>query len=193
MLSAALLALAPTPTHPDAIATPVQCEVALEYAKKTVTSDLSAPIVFSDGYGYDFAFSAPGINPSYLSGGWNRYENGQRVEVPSPPEDVVRGLLQNGAENALPRCENLKTWLRARKVGFGAKALKAVRARSKNDELPAGIFFVGLPSVSGDGRVALLYTSDIWGGEAAGGHVEMYERQPDGSWKFAATLRLWIS
>jgi hypothetical protein len=173
----------PTPK----IATVAECEIALQVVKDVSAHDYGKPIVFDTS------------DPTYLrlqaeslATGWTRPEAGKTVEVAAPPMQVAAEFV-SGVRDSVSRCSSVRKWLIKHRIRYGRAAVKAVVARAVDDELPAGLFTVSLPTVSSDGQTALVYTSDAWGGEAGGGFAHLYRRQPDGTWKSEAVKRLWIS
>ena len=186
-IALATLWLAGAATHPPGTAT--ACELALQVARHVTAHDYGKPVVFDDG---DKKSTQAWINARALASGWTTTVEGRTIEVAPPPEEVATKFV-DGVRNAVPRCLSIRDWLKSRKIAFGKRAVSSVYARSVNDELPAGVFTVGLPAISSDGDVAVVYTSDTWGGEAGGGFAHLYRRQADGSWMLVTVRRLWIS
>jgi hypothetical protein len=185
LLTAVTVAGAAAPTAKQGAA--AQCEVALETVRELSSHDYGKPIVFEvlDGKYMD-------LEAGVLAKGWSTSQAGKMTEI-LPPSPELAAEFVGTARNAVPRCPAVRAWLTKHRVRYGRAAVKDVVRRAVNDELPAGLFTVSLPSISGDGRTALVYTSDVWGGEAGGGFAHLYRRQPDGSWKSVAVRRLWIS
>lgn len=170
--------------------TAAQCEIALQVMKDITAHEYGKPMVF-DTHRTDLLVQ---VDAEALAKGWTKFVDGKTVEVASPPTQVAAEFLNGGfRKNSVSSCFSVRKWLTEHQIRYGRAAVRSVSARAIDDELPAGIFTVSLPVVSNDGQVALVYTSDVWGGEAGGGAVELYRRQDDGTWKFVADRRLWIS
>lgn len=182
-LSAAAAQVEPISNQP----TNTQCEVALQVVRDLASHDYGKALIF------DSTDPRPtGLDAAALTEGWTTADAGATTEADPPSRQLVDDFVSD-VHNSIPRCSSVRRWLAKHRLRYGRAAVKAVVAHAVDDELPAGILVVSLSSVSSDAQTALVYTSDTWGGEAAGGFVRLYRRQRDGSWKSVSVRRLWIS
>lgn len=174
--AAAVAGLAPKPNEAPA----ALCDVALQATRDITTRNYGKPVVFAID---DRQFVH--IDPAVLATSWT-------ADVPPQLPDLA-ARLASGIRNSVPRCSSVRKWLTGHRIGFGKAAVNGIVARAVDEIYPAGIFTVSLPVMSADAQSALIYTDDAWGEEGGGGFVHLYSRQADGTWKLAATQRLWIS
>jgi hypothetical protein len=189
---AAAIALTSASANPRAkLGTSLQCDIAIQTAKAIIDNRGGKPVVFDDA---DESSMIVGGSAKSLATSWSRYENGKEIPVPNPPLSLAEDFFKSGGQNALPACSSMARMLRQRHVRFGPREVRSVVAHAnRDDEYPAYIYAVGLPVISKDGALALLYESNAEGGLAGGARVDMLKKQPDGTWKVIATQGLWIS
>ena len=173
------------------VVTATQCELALQVIRDVTSHHYGRPLVFETATSDVFVGQ---IDADALAKGWTKYVDGNSVDIASLPRQLAAEFLDRGLRtNSVSSCPSVRNWLTHHRIKYGIAAVHAVTARSIDDELPAGIFTVSLPVVSDDGQLALVYTSDVWGGLAGGGAIQLYRRQADGTWKFITDRRLWVS
>lgn len=165
------------------------CEVAAAYAAIVVANANSRAVVFT-------ADDEPFYGP--IAGGeWFMMNSQRPTSATPPPAALVKRLEDQGNRNAVGRCLSVRKLLDGRSIGYGQKK---VDAQTKLDAFkkPAELFratiqTISVPVVSVDGKQAVLASSAISGPLAAGGMLELLNRQPDGSWKVVAFSPLWVS
>jgi hypothetical protein len=136
------------------VGTVAKCEIALQVVKDLSSQDYGKPIVFDTS---DPTYLH--LDADILTKGWTRLEAGRTIEVASPPMQVADEFV-SGIRDSVSRCLSVRRWLINHRLRYGRAVVKGVLHRAVDDELPAGLFTVSLPTISSDGQTALVYTSD---------------------------------
>lgn len=179
------LALAPGAARhepaPLAAGTEEQCAVALGYVQTILAKVANRNIVFTD---------QPEFVPSLPTRAeW--YDSTAKQWVPAPAAELVASA---SAESAVATCGSVQAWLRGKGIRYGEAAVEsATRGIPWNGTYRAVILGLSLPAISADHQEAVMVTSSYSGPLGGGGNMLHLKRTPEGVWKQAATVGLYIS
>jgi hypothetical protein len=161
--------------------TGAQCEVATAYAEMLAGEFRERRRVF-DASAFLF-LELPQANSPWVRAG-------DAQPVPGPPFPLIQALTNR---NPLNVCPTMRARLTAMHISYGvAAARQAVRHRS-NGHFGAVILTISMPSVSADGRDAVLGESSYFGPLSGGASLIHLQRNGTGRWQVVGQIGLYVS
>lgn len=121
------------------------------------------------------------------------FDSGKLTAAALPPQPLLDRARQQGATNAVAQCDAVRNFANVRRVPFGTEALANRRSQNVDGAFASSIVGVSLPSISDDGRRALIGLTIASGMLDGGGMMLLMEKQANNRWQVIAEYRIYVS
>lgn len=179
----AACALAVLSCHPPASQRPSACDAAKAFTEMLLADMSGRSTVFSTEP-FDLVDDMDEVAPD---------AGGKLTAAALPPQSLVDSARRQGATNAIAQCDAVRDFVLARRISVGTEAVKNGLRQDADGAFASSVIGISLPSVSSDGRTALVGLTIASGTLDGVGMMLLMEKQPTNRWQVIAEYQLYIS